>query len=329
MENRAERIPVLMDCDTGTDDVIALICAVNTPQVDLRAVTTVAGNADLCCTAPNTLNILRYIGSSVRVAKGAEAPIKRVLNEVRAKVDESAGEINTHGDNGLGGIIVPEATDDFCALEAVDLLHQEAVACKGELVIVATGPLTNIAKAILRYPDLKDGLIRRIVFMGGACRGGNTTAVAEFNILCDPEAAHIVLMSGIPCTMVGLDVTEKAELSDAFCDEIAAIDSPDAQLCTEILRFMQIRRDKYHGEGVLMHDGLALAAAILPDVVRCRKLFVDAECKGRYTFGHTFVAFDNRLGEFVPNCDVALEVDMTVFENYMRKCMQHSVGKKK
>ena len=314
-----------MDCDTGTDDAIALICALNTPYVDLRAVTTVAGNADLCHTAPNTLNLMRYLGSDIKVSVGAERPLKRILDEVREKVDESAGQIDTHGDNGLGGIVLPKADEPFYRLDAVETRYEEAVACGGELVLVPTGPLTNIASALIKHPDLKAGMIKKIVFMGGACKGGNTTAVAEFNILCDPEAAHIVLMSGIPCTMVGLDVTEKAEVSDRLCDEIAKIGTKDARLCHEILQFMKVRRDEHGGEGLLMHDGLALAAAVVPEVVKCRHLFVDAECDGKYTFGHTYVAFDNRLGDFKPNCDVALEVDMEVFQKYMLKCMLNSV----
>ena len=323
-----KKLRILMDCDTGTDDAIALVCAANTPNVELRAVTTVAGNADLCFTAPNTLNLMRYIGCPVKVSKGAETPIKRVLSEIREKVDEEAGQIDTHGDNGLGGIVLPEAKDGFYPLDAVDTIYEEAKACGGELVIIATGPLTNIANAITKHPELKDGLIKKIVFMGGAAKGGNTTAVAEFNWLCDPEAAHIVLMSGIPCVMVGLDVTEKAEISDEFCDRVRTLRSNGAKVCSEILEFMRARRDTHGGESTLMHDGLALAAAVIPDVVSCRHLFVDAECDGKYTFGHSFVAFDNRLGDFTPNCDVALEVNVKMLEEYMWDCLIRSEEKR-
>ena len=319
-----EKLRILMDCDTGTDDAIALVCAANTPNVELRAVTTVAGNADLCYTAPNTLNLMRYIGCPVKVSKGAETPIKRKLSEVREKVNSEEGQIETHGDNGLGDIVLPVADDDFYALSAVDTIYEEAKACGGDLIIVATGPLTNIAEAIIKYPELKTGMIRKIVFMGGAAKGGNTTAVAEFNWLCDPEAAHIVLMSGIPCVMVGLDVTEKAELSDEFCDRVKTLKSNGAKICSEILEFMRARRDTPGGESTLMHDALALAAAVVPDVVKCRHLFVDAECDGRYTFGHSFVAFDNRLGDFEPNCDVALEVDVSKLEEYIWDCLARS-----
>ncbi len=313
--------PFLIDCDTGTDDAIAIICALGTPEIELRAITTVAGNADLCFTAPNTLNLVRCLGHDIKVAKGAAQPLRRVLSEVREKVDRDAGEINTHGETGLGTLVLPDAGDDFYEKNACDTIYEQALACGGELEIVAVGPLTNIAVAILAHPELKQGLIKRITFMGGAAKGGNTTAVAEFNMLCDPEAAHLVLTSGIPCRMVGLDVTERAEVPDEMCDEIEKIGTKEAQVTADILRFMQVRRDEHGEESTLMHDALALAAAVHPEIVRTKRLFVDAECLGTYTFGHTFVAFDNRLGEFEPNCDVALELDLPAFLHYMRSCL--------
>lgn len=315
--------PFIIDCDTGTDDAIALICALNTPSIDLRAVTTVAGNVDLCYTAPNTLNLLRYLGSDIKVAKGSPAPIRRVLSEVRAKPDASQGEISTHGETGLGDLVLPECHQPFYEKSAVETIYEEALACKGELEIVAVGPLTNIAIALMAHPDLKDGLIKHITFMGGAAKGGNTTTVAEYNILCDPEAAHLVLQSGIPCTMVGLDVTEQAEVPDDVCDLIATFKGKGAQITSQILTFMRDRRDQHGGESTLMHDALALAAAVVPGVVECKHLFVDAECAGTYTFGHTFVAFDNRLGNFTPNCNVALKVDMNRFNDYMISCLKN------
>ncbi len=314
--------PFLIDCDTGTDDAIALICGLRTPEIEVRAITAVAGNADLCYTAPNTLNLVRYLGHDVKVAKGAEQPLKRVLNEVREKIDPEKGELDTHGETGLGDLFLPECGLPFYEKNAVETIYEQALQCGGELEIVAVGPLTNIALALLIYPELKNGLIKRITFMGGAIKGGNTTAVAEFNILCDPEAAHIVLMSGIPCTMVGLDVTEKAEVSDEICDEIAKIGNRHAQIVSKILEFMRVRRDKFDGESTLMHDALALAAAVHPDIIETKRLFVDTECTGTYTFGHTFVALDNRLGDFEPNCDVALSVDMDKFNEYMISCLR-------
>ncbi|MBQ1234839.1 MAG: nucleoside hydrolase [Oscillospiraceae bacterium] len=314
-----EKRPFIIDCDTGTDDAIGIVAALNTPGMDIRAITTVAGNVDLCYTAPNTLNLVRMLGFDVKVAKGSPCPIYRVLKEVRAK--PAPGEINTHGDTGFGDVYLPECGLPFYEKNAVETIYEEAVACGGELEIIAVGPLTNIAHALMTYPELKEGLIKHITFMGGAAKGGNTTAVAEFNILCDPEAAHIVLHSGIPCTMVGLDVTERAAVSDADCDFIRTINTPDAQIVADLLDFMRGRRDEFGGEDTLMHDALAIAAAILPGVVDTKMYYVDAECAGKYTFGHTFVAFDNRLGEFPPNCNVALDVHMDIFTEWLKKAV--------
>lgn len=320
-----EKRPFIIDCDTGTDDAIALVAALNTPFMDIRAITTVSGNVDLCYTAPNTLNLVRMLGYDVPVAKGSPTPIHRVLKDVRQKVSEEQGQLATHGQTGMGDVVLPDCGEPFYSKNAVETIYEQALLCDGQLEIIAVGPLTNIAHAIMTYPQLKQGLIKHITFMGGAAKGGNTTAVAEFNILCDPEAAHLVLQSGIACTMVGLDVTERANVPDADCEQIRKIDTPDAQIVADILDFMRGRRDEFEGEDTLMHDALAVAAAILPGVVDTHKYFVDVECIGKYTFGHTFVAFDNRLGDFTPNCNVALDVHMDIFIDWLKKAVSKTL----
>lgn len=318
-----EKRPVIIDCDTGTDDAIALVAALNCDALDVRAITCVSGNVDLCYTAPNTLNLCRMLGFDVKVAQGSPKPICRDLNDIRLVGNEDEGTISTHGQTGMGNVTLPQCGGDFYEKNAVETIYEEALACGGKLELIAVGPLTNVALALLCHPDLKD-LIAHIWFMGGAAYGGNTTAVAEFNILCDPEAAHLVMQSGIDMTMVGLDVTEKAAVPDAACDEIRAIGTKDATVVADILDFMRMRRDEYGGEDTLMHDALAVAAACVPGVVKTSRYFVDTECAGTYTFGHTFVAKDDRFGKFTPNCNVAEEVDMDIFLGWLRSCIQNS-----
>ena len=315
---------IIIDCDTGTDDAIALVAALNSPDIDLRAITTVSGNVDLCYTAPNSLNLARMLGFPVKVAKGAPQPILRDLHKIRLMDADEAGGLPTHGQTGMGDVVLPECGEPFYEKNAVETIWEEAQACGGELEIVAVGPLTNIAHALMVYPQLKEGLIKKISFMGGAAYGGNTTAVAEFNILCDPEAARIVLRSGIPLVLVGLDVTEKAAVPDEDCEIIRQMGTKDAVLVADILDFMRMRRDEFGGEDTLMHDALALAAAVLPGVVSGHDYYVDVECAGEYTFGHTYVQKDHRLTNSAPNCWVAEEVDMKCFMDWLKGCLEQS-----
>lgn len=166
-----KKLPIIIDCDTGTDDAIAIIAALYAPQFDLRAITTVAGNVELKYTSQNTLNLVRCLGFDTKVAVGAPQPIK---SDIIHSGDD------THGDTGMGTVVLPKTDASFYEKTAVETIIEEARALKGELMLIPIGPMTNVALAIMAYPELKT-LIKRIVFMGGAMRGGNMTSVAEFN----------------------------------------------------------------------------------------------------------------------------------------------------
>ena len=215
-----QRKPVIIDCDTGTDDAIAIMAALYSPELDVRAFTTVAGNVALKYTSRNTLNLVRALGLDTPVAVGAPKPI------LRDAIIHSGD--NTHGDTGLGNVTLPVTDAPFYEKTAVETIYEHAVACDGELELIPIGPLTNIAQAVMVHPDLKD-LIKHITFMGGAMWGGNLTTTAEFNIWADPEAAKVVLASGIPLTMVGLDVTLKAALNREDTHEIREMGSRAAR----------------------------------------------------------------------------------------------------
>ena len=298
--------PVIIDCDTGTDDAIAIIAALYSPELDLRAFTTVAGNVELEHTSRNTLNLVRYLGFNTKVAVGAAQPILR-------QAIVHSGD-NTHGDTGLGTLVLPKTDQPFYNQTAVDTIYEEALKADGELGLIPIGPLTNIAQAIMVHPDLKN-LIKRIVFMGGAKIGGNITTTAEFNIWGDPEAARIVFAAGIPLTMVGLDVTLKAALNQQDAAEIRRIGTPAAEVAADILDFMFERLGR-GGEDALMHDALAVGVCINPALVKTNHYFVDCECSGQYTAGHTFVA-TNRIFRGEPNCNVCEELDLPAFKTWL------------
>ena len=299
-----KKTPIIFDCDTGTDDAIALMSALYSEELDIRAITTVAGNVALEHTSRNTLNLVDYLGFDIKVAKGEEKPLERKLQIATC-----------HGDNGLGGIILPASTRDFYEKNAVDTIYEEALKLNGELHIVAVGPLTNIAKALIKYPDLKD-MVKYITIMGGAIKGGNVTQVAEFNIFVDPEAARIVFESGIPMTMVGLDVTERTAIQEEEMEDYRNINSKAGKLTYEILQYMNMRNKKWNQEGAIMHDGLALGTVIHPEFITTKGYYVNVETKGEFTCGHTFCDRDNKLNKEA-NCNVAIDVRADEYKKWL------------
>lgn len=305
--------PVIIDCDTGTDDAIAIVAALYCEEIDVRAFTTVNGNVALKYTCQNTLDLVRYLGFDTKVAVGAPRPI--FLTGPTASSD------GTHGATGLGGVEIPRTDAEFYDKNAVETIYEEAVKAEGELELIPVGPLTNIAHAIMAHPDIVP-MIKQIVLMGGAKYGGNVTSNAEFNIWVDPEACKIVMESGIPLTMVGLDVTLKAELTQEDSDHIRSMGSKACDVVADILDWMVVRMNN-GGEEPLMHDALALAMCIDPTICSGKDYFVDCECDGKYTRGHTFVAVTHRH-KGPENCFVCEDVDMDKFRTWLFKAMANS-----
>lgn len=303
----------IIDCDTGTDDAIAVIAALYSSEIEVAAITSVRGNVPHEYTSQNNLNLLEYLDMDhIKVARGALAPLYWKKTSCST----------VHGLTGLGDIKLPSAVRSCFADEsAPDLIRKTAAKLNGELELLVIGPMTNIAIALSLYQDLA-GQIKHIWFMGGAVTGGNVTTTAEFNIWADPAAAKLVLASGIPCTMVGLDVTEKAVLGSQDALVLRNMGTKASVLAADLLDYMICR----HGEGgedALMHDALALAAALCPACLVCNDFFVDVECDGEYTAGHTMVDIKNRLGR-QPNVRVALELDVELFKQWLINCIGNS-----
>ncbi len=295
------RIPVIIDCDPGHDDAIALLLAFASPKLDVQAVTVVAGNQTLEKTLKNTKDLLSYAGVRTRVAAGAEKPLLRELT--------IAPEV--HGESGLEGPTLPPA--DFKEVEetAVELMREVLLRSEEKVVLIPTGPLTNVALLLLTYPELKDR-IDYISLMGGACFGGNWTPAAEFNILVDPEAAKIVFESGIPIVMHGLDVTHRAQI---YGDEIERIRSLEGQvpvMVAELLDFFSKYHVDFGFKGSPLHDPCAVAYVIDPTLFKVKPLHVDIETRGEFTTGATVVDYYNVTGR-PANAKVAFDVDRERF----------------
>lgn len=307
--------PFIIDCDTGTDDAIAIVAALASDELDVLAVTSVNGNVQHRYTSANNLNLLEYLGvSGVEVAKGASVPFYPRGNYYGS----------THGAEGLGTIKLPLASHlTFSKDLAHEVIHREAVSRGGELELLVLGPMTNIAIALSLYPEICDQ-IKHIWFMGGAVIGGNVNTTAEFNIWVDPYAARMVLNSGIPMTMVGLDVTEKAILNQQDADFLRKAGTKGSVLTADILEYM-LGRCAGGGEDAVMHDALALAAALCPDCMSYKRYYVDVECEGRYTAGHTMVDVRGKIGK-EPNVSVALELKLPAFKTWLLGLIAHSLG---
>ncbi len=307
-----KRIPIVMDFDTGTDDAIALISALMHRDIfDICAVNAVAGNVPLEYTAANTLNIIDVLGhTDIKVAKGADKPLKR---ELRCAV--------FHGKSGLGDVVIPESKRDFYEKDAADTIYEAAAAHKGELIVLATGPQTNMATAIQRHPDIVD-MIKRVYIMGGCLKGGNMTQTSEFNAYVDPEAMQILFRSGLDVVMIGLDVTLKTELPVWVKEKLETMQSPEAKLATQVISYM-IWRNKESGYYVdTLHDVVAFCAIVNPDVLQLKKYYVDVETEGTITRGMTAADFRNVYPDRKENVTCAEDIDVDAFWNWFIKIFE-------
>ncbi|MFQ2149198.1 pyrimidine-specific ribonucleoside hydrolase RihA [Aeromonas jandaei] len=274
-------LPVILDCDPGHDDAIALILALASPELKVLAVTTSAGNQTPDKTLNNALRILTLLGrDDIPVAAGAPKPLAREL--IIAD--------NVHGESGLDGPKLPDPAFAPQAMTGIELMARCLRESAEPVTLVPTGPLTNIALLLAAHPELKSK-IARIVLMGGAAGAGNWTPAAEFNIYVDPEAADMVFKSGIPITMCGLDVTHEAQVMDEDIERVRAITNPVAQCVAGLLDFFMIyhRDPKWGFAGAPLHDPCTIAWLLNPALfhgVECR---VDIETRGEHTVGMTVV----------------------------------------
>ncbi len=297
---------VIIDCDPGHDDMMAIMLASASDQIDLLGVTTVAGNQTGDKTFENTLRILTLINEELPVARGADKPLLREL--ITAP--------QFHGQSGLDGAELPEPGIKALDIDAVDFIIDILEESLEKIVLVPTGPLTNIAMVLLKKPDIKHK-IERIVLMGGGMHDSNVTPVAEFNIYVDPEAAKIVFESGVPITMVGLDVTNRALMSFEEIDGIVANNGVISSKVGPLLKFFANANKKIFGlNGAPIHDALAVAAVIDPSVIETKFLNVQVEVSSELTRGATVVDIYGATGRN-PNVDVALEVDTPKFVRFM------------
>jgi pyrimidine-specific ribonucleoside hydrolase len=303
-------IPVIIDCDTGVDDALALLFAVRHPGLDLRAVTCVAGNTDVDGVVRNTLTVLEQAGAhDVPVARGAERPLIEPARSAR----------HVHGADGMGDLGLPAPRRGRAAVDAVTLLYREILASERPVTLIPTAPLTNIALLLRTHPEVTRN-IERIVFMGGAVATGNATPVAEFNVWHDPEAAAILLTAGVPVTMYGLDVFMQVTVDTPDVRRLRASDDPGTRLAGDLLahRPTAIGEEPEAEESGGLGDAGAVCAVADPGGLTTRLLPVEVSLAPGPSRGQTIVDRRPRPGESEIHgggreqalVDVALEVDV-------------------
>jgi inosine-uridine nucleoside N-ribohydrolase len=318
---------VIIDTDPGVDDAFALLLAMRSPELKIEGITPVAGNVPLELTLPNALRMVEIAGrTDIPVAVGAKTPLQRRL--VTATY--------AHGENGLGGAVFPAPKLKPIADPASVFIRQMVRKYPGQITMIMLGPQTNLATALASDPDLAR-MIKGVVMMGGSLSGGNVTPAAEFNVYVDPEAARIVFQSGIPVTMVGLDVTRKTSLTDAHVKILEAANTTVSMAAAKIARNdIDLNRKQGNAKGPNMHDSLALASFLDPTLLTWKPYYVDVETTGELTAGETLGYRPSESGlrgsaptlagtktsgmlrdKFVPNANVAIDVDSARFFNLL------------
>jgi inosine-uridine nucleoside N-ribohydrolase len=297
----------VLDCDPGHDDAMAILLAAASPGIDLRAITTVAGNQTVDKTTLNARRVCSVAGiHGVPIAAGRDRPLRR----------ERMVAAEIHGASGLDGVDWGEPSVGTDSRDGVDVIVAEATAGAEPLTIVAVGPLTNVAAALRQEPAIAARL-DRIAIMGGAVGLGNWTPAAEFNIYADPEAADIVLRSGVPITLAPLEVTHRALATDSVIERIRALDTPVARMSVALLRYFAETYERVFGfPAPAVHDPCAVAAVIDPSIVATRSMNVTVELESDLTLGRTVCDVYGTTGR-EPNVDVGVNLDVERFWDLM------------
>ena len=292
--------PIVLDCDPGHDDAIALLLALASPELELRGVTTTYGNQTLEKTTANALRVLELVDrTDIPVAAGADRPLEREL-VVAAHV---------HGESGLDGPALPEAKGAPTSDDAVAFMAEVLGAAGRPVTVVATGPLTNVARYLAAHGTAG---IDRIVLMGGAIAEGNFTPAAEFNIWCDPEAAAIVFATDLDLTMVGLDVTHQAVLGPAVEERLRASGRVGSFVADLNVFFTRYHRETYGWDGAPIHDAVAVAHVLRPGLVETKERHVAIEVESVLCRGRTVVDLWRRT-DHRPNAHVGVNIDADRF----------------
>jgi len=298
-----EKRKIILDCDPGHDDAIAILLAAKSPLIDLLGITVVAGNQTLDKTAVNALNVCQYLGLDVPVYKGCGQPMIRDKQIV-------AGDI--HGESGLDGPVFAPLARQAEPRHAVTYLVDTLLASDGEITLVATGPLTNLAMAMRLCPDIVPK-IKEIVVMGGSYQLGNVTPAAEFNIIADGDAAHVVLTCGRDVTLVTLDVTRKVQCIPPVMERMSKVNTSAGRLFMDLMTFFNMTQKQVYGwEGGPLHDPVTIAYLIDPTLLTTRHVFTQIDIRSEQSYGRTNCDYFH-YSQNPPNSYLSVDIDVAKF----------------
>lgn len=306
-----EKRKIILDCDPGHDDAVAILLAGRHPALDLLGITVVAGNQTLEKTTRNALNVCQYLGINVPVCAGYSRPMVR----------EQIIAANIHGESGLDGPVFDPLTKKLDERHAVDFLIETLLASDGDITLVPTGPLTNVAMAMRKEPKIIEK-IKEIVLMGGSYQLGNVTPAAEFNIYADPEAAYVVFHSGRPIVMMGLDLTRQAMCYPVIVERMKKANTKASKLFGELMAFFNKMQLKNFGwEGGPLHDPTCIAYLIDPSCIETKAMYTEIELRSELCYGRTVCDYFGVLNK-EPNSQVALKLDVDKFWDIVEECIR-------
>jgi ribosylpyrimidine nucleosidase len=302
------KMPLILDCDPGHDDAVALLLAGRNPAIDLLGVSVVSGNQTVEKTTVNALSICQYLGINVPVAMGAEKPLKKpamICPEI-------------HGASGLDGVTFPPLTKKLDPRQGYELIIDLCLSHQG-VILVPTGPLTNIALALKHEPKIKDH-IAKIVLMGGSMGFGNVTPAAEFNILVDPEAAEIVFASGLPIYMNGLDVTREVLVHHSIIERMDQVDNKASRFFHDLMMTFNANQKKVFGwpDGGPLHDPVTIVSLLNPKCVTYQAMNVTIDVSGGPSYGRTNCDRYDYL-HLPKNAFVATAIDVPAYWDVVEK----------
>ena len=303
-----EKTKIILDCDPGHDDAVAIMLAAKSPAIELLGITVVAGNQTLDNTQRNALNMVQHLNLNVPVYAGCGQPM------VREKV--TAGDI--HGKTGLDGPVFSPLTRELEKEHAVSFIVRTLMDSAGDITMVTTGPMTNLAMAMRMEPRIIEK-IKKIVLMGGAYTNGNVTPAAEFNIFADADAAHVCFSAGRPLVMVGLDVTRKALCYPAIVERMGKIGNKASGLFVDLMgHFCRTQKEIFGWEGGPLHDPITIAYLIDPTVLTVKAMNAEIEHRSIQSYGRTNCDYFGYMKREA-TADVAIDIDVDKFWNMVEE----------
>ena len=297
-----EKKKIILDCDPGHDDAVAIMLAAKSEKLDLLGITVVAGNQTLEKTQVKARKVCQCLGLDVPVYAGCGQPMVR----------EKMVAADIHGETGLDGPVFEPLTKPLEEKHAVPFMIDTLMGSDGDITVVTTGPMTNLAMAMRMEPRIVEK-IEQIVLMGGAYTNGNVTPAAEFNIIADADAAYVCFTSGRPITMVGLDVTRKALCYPAVVDRMEKVGNKASRLFVDLMRhFCKSQKEVFGWEGGPLHDPITIAYLIDPSVLTVKPMHAEIDIRSTQSYGRTNCDYFG-YQKLEPTADVAIDIDVEKF----------------